>query len=145
MDIATMAYSLEGRSPLLDHQLMELAASLPDAMKARRGQGKRVLRMALRGWVPDQILDAPKKGFELPVARWFRGELREFAREVLLDPGATSLGWCRREEVGRLLDEHTAASHDHTKRIWTLLMLELWLRDTSSDSRSKPLSYIAAS
>jgi asparagine synthase (glutamine-hydrolysing) len=79
------------------------------------------------------------------VARWFRGELRDFAREVLLYPGARSLGWCRREEVSRLLDEHSVASHDHTKRIWSLLMLELWLRDTFSDSRSKPLSYVAAS
>jgi asparagine synthase (glutamine-hydrolysing) len=145
MDIATMAYSLEGRSPLLDHQLMELAASLPGPMKASRGQGKRILRTALRGWVPDEILDAPKQGFELPVGRWLRGDLRDFAREVLLDPGATSLGWCRREEVSRLLDEHSDCSHDHTKRIWSLLMLELWLSDTSSDSPSKPLSYVAAS
>jgi asparagine synthase (glutamine-hydrolysing) len=145
IDIATMAYSLEGRSPLLDHELMELAASLPGAMKAGRGQRKRVLRMALRGWVPDAILDAPKQGFELPVARWFRGELRGFAREVLLDPGATSRGWCRPAEVGRLLDEHSAGSHDHTKRIWTLLMLELWFSETFEDSRSKPLSYALAS
>jgi len=125
--------------------LMELAASLPGAMKARRGRRKRVLRMALRGWVPDEILDAPKQGFELPVARWFRGELRDFTREVLLDAGATSRGWCRTEEVRRLLDEHTAASHDHTRRIWTLLMLELWLRQTLGDSRSQRLSYAAAS
>jgi asparagine synthase (glutamine-hydrolysing) len=144
MDIATMAYSLEGRSPLLDHQLMELAASLPSAMKVGRGQGKRVLRMALRGWVPDEVLDAPKQGFELPVARWFRGELRDFTRDALLDPSSTSRGWCRVEEVRRLLDEHTAGSHDHTRRIWTLLMLELWLRETVDDSSSKPLSYVAA-
>jgi asparagine synthase (glutamine-hydrolysing) len=126
MDIATMAYSLEGRSPLLDHELMELAASLPADMKAARGQRKRVLRSAMRGWIPDGILDAPKRGFELPTAQWFRGELREFAREALLDPGSTSRGWFREQEVRRLLDEHAASTHDHGRRLWTLLMLELW-------------------
>jgi asparagine synthase (glutamine-hydrolysing) len=145
MDIATMAYSLEGRSPLLDHELMELAASLPCEMKAGRGQRKRVLRSALRGWVPDEILDAPKRGFELPVARWFRGELSDFTREVLLDPSSTSRGWCREEEVRRLLDEHNAGTHDHNRGIWTLLMLELWHRETFGSSRSKPPRYVALS
>ena len=76
IDIATMAYSLEGRSPLLDHELMELAASLPPELKAARGQRKRILRSALRGWIPDEILDGPKRGFRLPVARWLREDLR---------------------------------------------------------------------
>ena len=129
IDIATMAYSLEGRSPLLDHELMELAASLPPEMKAGHGQRKRVLRSALRGWVPDEILDAPKRGFELPVAHWFRGELRDFTREVLLDSSSTSRGWYREQEVCRLLDEHTAGTHDHNRGLWALLMLELWYRE----------------
>ncbi len=135
MDIATMAYSLEGRSPLLDHELMEFAASLPAEMKAARGQRKRILRAALRGWIPDEILDAPKRGFELPTAQWFRGELRGFAREVLLDPRSTSRGWFREPEVRRLLDEHVAGTHDHNRRLWTLLMLELWHADTFCASR----------
>jgi len=138
MDIATMAYSLEGRSPLLDPELMQLAASLPAQMKAARGQRKVILRAALRGWVPDEILDAPKRGFELPIARWFRGELREFAREVLLDPGSTLLGWCREQEVRRLLDEHQAATHDHNRRLWTLLMLELWQREAAGARALSP-------
>jgi asparagine synthase (glutamine-hydrolysing) len=129
IDVATMAYSLEGRSPLLDHELMELAAALPTQLKVARGQGKRVLRAALRGWVPDEVLDAPKQGFETPVARWLRGELREYAREVLLDPAATARGWCEEREVRRLLEEHAAGTHDHGKGIWTLLALELWYRE----------------
>jgi asparagine synthase (glutamine-hydrolysing) len=131
IDIATMAYSLEGRSPLLDHELMELAASLPADMKATaQGQRKLALRQALRGWVPDAILDAPKQGFELPVAQWFRGELRDFSREVLLDSRAIARGWCREDEVRRLLDEHACGAHDHNRRLWTLLMLELWYAQT---------------
>jgi asparagine synthase (glutamine-hydrolysing) len=145
VDLATMAYSLEGRSPLLDHELMELAASLPSKMKAGRGQRKRILRSALRGWVPDEILDGPKRGFELPAARWFRGELRDYTRDVLLDPGSTSRGWFREEEVRRLLDEHDAGSHDHNRGLWTLLMLELWHTEMLGGSRSKPLTHVALS
>ena len=143
MDIATMAYSLEGRSPLLDHEFMELAASLPADMKAGRGQRKRILRSALRGWIPDEILSAPKQGFELPAAAWFRGDLRDFAREVLLDPSATSRGWFHEHEVRRLLDEHAASTHDHNRRLWNLLMLELWHAETFGSSRSTPLTYVA--
>jgi asparagine synthase (glutamine-hydrolysing) len=132
IDIATMAYSLEGRSPLLDHELMELAASLPPELKAGRGRRKRILRSALRGWVPDEILDAPKRGFELPVARWFRGELRDYTREVLLDTSAISRGWCREAEVCRLLDEHANGTRDHGRGIWRLLMLELWYQGVSA-------------
>ena len=80
-----MASSLEARSPLLDHELMEFAASLPPELKVRGREKKVVLRGALRGWVPDEILDAPKRGFRLPLGDWLRGELRGFARDVLLD------------------------------------------------------------
>jgi asparagine synthase (glutamine-hydrolysing) len=145
IDVATMAYSLEGRSPLLDHEFMELAAALPSEMKAGGGQRKRILRSALRGWVPDEILDAPKRGFELPAARWFRGELGDFARGVLLDPSSTSRGWFREGEVRRLLDEHVAGTHDHNRRLWNLLMLELWCAETFGAASSKPLEYVAFS
>jgi asparagine synthase (glutamine-hydrolysing) len=140
IDVATMAYSLEGRSPLLDHELMEFAASLPVGLKAARGRRKRILRSALRGWVPDEILDAPKRGFRLPVARWLRGDLRDYAREILLDPGSTSRGWCDEGEVCRLLDEHAGGAHDHGHGIWTLLMLELWYREMVEAPRSEALT-----
>ena len=132
IDIATMAFSLEARSPLLDHELMELAASLPAALKAARGSRKRVLRAAVRGWVPDEVLRAPKQGFEVPVAHWFRDELRDYAHEVLLDADAVSRGWCRPEWVRGLLDEHCSGRADHGRGIWALLMLELWYREMAS-------------
>ena len=86
MDIATMAHALEARSPLLDHELMEFAASLPADLKLRGGEKKWILREALRGWLPDDILDRPKQGFSVPLGDWLRGDLRELARDVLLDP-----------------------------------------------------------
>jgi asparagine synthase (glutamine-hydrolysing) len=129
MDIATMASSLEARSPLLDHELMELAASLPAHLKVRGRETKVVLRSALRGWVPDEILDAPKRGFRLPLGDWFRGELRNFSREVLLDARATGRGYFDESYVRELLDRHAGGTQDHPQGIWTLLMFELWHRE----------------
>jgi len=126
IDISTMAYALEGRSPLLDPELMELAASIPAAHKARGAQRKIALRGALRGWVPDEVLDGRKQGFELPVARWLRGDLAPFAREVLLDRESAGRGWARLETVEAMLAEHLAGRADHGRRLWALLTLELW-------------------
>jgi asparagine synthase (glutamine-hydrolysing) len=128
IDIATMAHSLEARSPLLDQEFMELAASIPADRKARGSQRKIALRGALRGWIPDEVLDGRKQGFELPVASWLREDLAPYAREVLLDPAATERGWLDPTAVERLLDQHRAGTLDHGKRIWTLLNLELWAR-----------------
>jgi asparagine synthase (glutamine-hydrolysing) len=129
VDIATMACSLEGRSPLLDHELMELAASLPPELKLRGGEKKVAFREALRGWVPDEILDAPKRGFQPPLADWFRGELRGYARDVLLDGSAAGRGYFRPDRVEGLLDRHGDGVEDNSQGIWTLLMFELWQRD----------------
>jgi asparagine synthase (glutamine-hydrolysing) len=129
MDIATMAHSLEARSPLLDHELMEFAASLPASFKVHGGQKKVALRAALRGWVPDEVLDAPKRGFRLPLSDWFRDELRDYAHEVLLDPHARARGYFRDSYVQSLLERHVTGVEDHSQGIWTLLMFELWHRE----------------
>jgi asparagine synthase (glutamine-hydrolysing) len=129
MDIATMASSLEARSPLLDHELMQFAASLPAELKVRGRETKVILRSALRGWVPDEILDAPKRGFRLPLADWFRGELRGFTRDVLLDEHTLGRGYFEQAYVRELLDRHADGAQDHSQGIWTLLMFELWHRE----------------
>jgi asparagine synthase (glutamine-hydrolysing) len=129
IDIATMAYSLEARSPLLDHHVMELAASLPAEYKLHRGMTKRVLKEAFRGTLPDDILDRPKKGFGVPLRHWFRDELRELPREMLLDRESLDRGWFRAEEIERLIEEHRAERADHSLRLWTLLQLETWHRE----------------
>ena len=126
IDIATMAHSLEGRSPLLDHEFMEFAASLPPTDKLSGRSYKVALKEAVRGWVPDEILDAPKRGFRLPIHDWLRSDLRNYARDVLLDPAAIERGHFNHTYVERLLDEHAHNQADHSQGIWTLLMYELW-------------------
>src|SRR5262249_25039826 len=129
VDIATMAHSLEARSPLLDHRLMEFAASLPIDQK-RDGQiGKVVLRRALRNVIPPEILARPKMGFGVPLAHWFRGKLSELPADVLLDPQAVSRGYFRRGEVEDLIREHREQIANHSRRLWVLLQLEFWHRE----------------
>jgi asparagine synthase (glutamine-hydrolysing) len=129
VDIATMAHSLEGRSPLLDHEFMQFAATLPRHLKIDGRETKAGLRRALRGWVPDEVLDAPKRGFQPPLARWFRGDLKQFAREVLLDPLTERRGIIDPGASRRLLDRHESQQADNSQGIWTLLILELWHRE----------------
>jgi asparagine synthase (glutamine-hydrolysing) len=145
VDIATMAYSLEGRSPLLDHELMQFAAMLPERLKVTTGRQKVALRDAIRGIVPDEILDAPKRGFQPPVAEWFRDDLREYAREVLLDPAAVDRGYFRADAVSGLLDQHAAGLGDHSQGIWTLLLLELWHQEFVDSPRPATTAVTAAS
>jgi asparagine synthase (glutamine-hydrolysing) len=131
IDIATMAYSLEARSPLLDHELMELAASLPPEQKAHGVQRKIALRRALRDMLPEAVLDGPKQGFELPVARWLRTDLAPFTREVLLDRESADRGWTEPGAVAALIDQHVAGTADHGRKLWALLMLELWAQSAT--------------
>ncbi|HVM69432.1 MAG TPA: asparagine synthase (glutamine-hydrolyzing) [Gaiellaceae bacterium] len=133
-DLASMAASLELRAPLLDHEVVELGLSLPDRLKASRTRGKLALRRAFAAELPPQVLDAPKRGFGVPIARWLREDLRELARDALLDDAARARGWFRPGAVERLLREHADGVVDHGARLWALLMLELWQR-THLDAR----------
>jgi asparagine synthase (glutamine-hydrolysing) len=129
VDIASMSCSLEARSPLLDHELVEFAASLPTSEKIRGKEKKVIFRRALRGWVPDEILDAPKRGFHPPLADWLRGDLRGFSEEVLLDPVARERGHFRSDRVAELIDRHVRGVEDHSQGIWRLMVYELWHRE----------------
>ena len=140
MDIATMAYSVEARSPFLDQEMMEFAAALPVEEKFRGMGGKRILKSAFRGILPDEILDRPKMGFGVPLARWFREDLRDLPGEVLLDPGALARGYFRREAVEDLIREHHEGAADHSLRLWVLVQLEMWHREVVS----RPLTPHAA-
>ena len=144
IDIATMAYSVEARSPLLDHEVMELAASLPAEYKLSGGVTKRVLKEAFRADLPDDILDRPKKGFGVPLRHWFRDELRDMPREMLLDPGARTRQWLEPGEVERLIDEHRDEHADHSLRLWTLLQLETWQREVVDAATTAELDSPAA-
>jgi asparagine synthase (glutamine-hydrolysing) len=124
-DIASMAHSLELRSPLLDHEVVELGLALPDRLKARGREGKVALRRAFAAELPPEVAERGKTGFGVPLGRWFRDDLRELAGDAL----ATDRGWFRPETVTRLLDEHVSGRRDHGHRLWCLLMLELWVRE----------------
>jgi asparagine synthase (glutamine-hydrolysing) len=126
MDIATMASSVEARSPFLDHELMEFAASLPPELKVARSRGKVLLRSALRDDLPEEILSRPKMGFGAPIGRWLREDLSDLAGQLLLDSGTQTLGYLRRGEVERLIADHARKAADHSARLWVLMMLEMW-------------------
>jgi asparagine synthase (glutamine-hydrolysing) len=128
IDRATMAHSLEARSPFLDHILMEFVASLPPHLKLMGTQKKRVLRAALRPLLPDEILNRPKMGFSVPLARWFREDLREMTHDVLLSPRALQRGYFQPKALATLLHTHCCRQEDHALQLWDLLVLELWHR-----------------
>jgi asparagine synthase (glutamine-hydrolysing) len=126
MDIASMTVSLEARSPFLDHHLMEFAASLPEKLKLRRLTTKYLLKRVLKKLVPAENLNRSKMGFGVPIGHWFRGAMQPFLRETLLSEKALGRGLFKPEMVRQLIDSHVSVKADHSHRLWTLLMLELW-------------------
>ena len=128
VDVATMAHGLEGRSPLLDHELMEWAAQLPEEVKMAGGVTKSLFKKALEPHLDHDLLYRRKMGFGCPIDQWLRGPLRELAYDTLLSPTAQGRGFFRRDYVERMLEEHVSGANAHHPRIWALLMLELWLR-----------------
>ncbi len=136
MDRASMAFSLEARSPFLDHVLLEEVARMPSELKLRglrrglgRGSGlKWVLRQAMRELLPAEVLKRPKMGFGVPLEHWFRGPSAGWLRETLLDGELVRADLLRREAVGDLIARHQQGGEDHANRLWVLVVLELWWR-----------------
>jgi asparagine synthase (glutamine-hydrolysing) len=128
VDIASMAVSLEARSPYLDHYLVEFAASLPSTYKLRGSTTKYLLKKSLEKVLPAEVLYRTKMGFGVPISRWLRHELKDYARDVLLEKVAVQRGYFDPAYVRALLDDHISGRADHSTRIWTLLNLELWHR-----------------
>ena len=126
VDIASMAVSLEARSPFLDHHLMEFAASLPEKFKVRGLTTKYLLKRVLRRLLPHENLDRRKMGFGVPIGHWFRGQMQSFLKEVLLSEKALRRGLFKEELIKQLIQSHTLGQRDYSQQLWTLLMLELW-------------------
>jgi asparagine synthase (glutamine-hydrolysing) len=126
VDIASMAVSLEARSPFLDHHVIEFAASLPEKFKLRGLTTKYLLKRVLKKLVPVENLNRPKMGFGVPIGHWFRDHMKNFLGETLLSERATKRGFFKPEEVRRMFDLHTSGERDYAHQLWTLLMLELW-------------------
>ncbi len=128
VDRASMLVSLEARVPLLDHLLMEYVATMPSALKLRDGTGKAVLKRVMADDLPAEILHRPKMGFGVPLETWFRRELADYTRDVLLDTRAEQRGIFEPRAVAALLDEHAAGRRDRSSQIWSLLCFEEWAR-----------------
>jgi len=128
VDIASMANSLEARSPFLDHKVIEFAASLPESIKMKRFETKSLLKRVAAKLVPREVIYRRKMGFGVPIGNWFRGDMKDFVREVMLSETFTKRGIAKPEVVLRYVTEHIEGTRDHTFQIWTLLMLELWFQ-----------------
>ena len=128
VDIASMAHGLETRPPFLDHRVVELAARMPLRHKFRLGRGKRILLEAFADLLPAEIRKRGKMGFGVPMDHWFRGPLANLTREVLLDPRTLGRGMFRPAAVQELVESHLSGRFDHSYRLWSLLVLELWQR-----------------
>ncbi|MBM4081429.1 MAG: hypothetical protein FJ278_17125 [Planctomycetes bacterium] len=128
VDIASMAHALETRSPFLDYKVVELAAAMPTRLKMRGLSAKHILKKAFADLLPREILRRGKMGFGAPIAEWFRRELSDPVRDVLLSPTSLQRGYFRVEAVRQLLDDHIQGRADHGYRLWALFMLELWHR-----------------
>lgn len=142
VDIASMANSLEARSPFLDHKVMEFAASLPADLKLRGMETKYLLKHTLSDIVPKEILHRKKMGFGVPIDVWFRNDLKEMAYDLLLDKKCTERGYFKKEVVKKLLDEHVSEQYDHSYRIWALLFMELWHKMFIDESIKPPLDSV---
>ena len=129
VDRASMLNSLETRAPLLDHELVELAARIPSAMKIRKNETKYMLKKAMSGILPDEILYRKKMGFGVPLKHWFKNDLNGYAREVLLSEQARGRGLFNPGYIEGMLDVHAKKGRDMSARIWALLFFEHWCRN----------------
>ncbi len=128
VDIATMAVSLEARSPFLDHKVIEFAASLPEKLKLHGLTTKYLLKRVLRQLLPAENLSRRKMGFGVPIGHWFRGKLEPFMRETILSERALKRGYFRPEVIRNMVELHVRGERDHSHQLWTLMMLELWFQ-----------------
>jgi len=147
VDRMSMAHSLEVRSPLLDHRLAELVATFPSSTKLRDGEAKFIFRRMLSKHLPHEVLNRPKRGFAVPLHRWFRGELRDWLRDVLFDGTLLARGYFRREYLENLWKTHQDGGSkiiDLGTHFWILLMFELWHRNYIDSTKFLESELVAA-
>jgi len=124
LDRTSMAVGLEAREPLLDHRLMEFAASLPENMRVRRGQGKYLMKQTMERYLPKDILYRPKMGFVTPIAAWLRGPLAQTARGIADSRTLAGLEWFDEGAISKVAEDHIAGRSDNARLLWQLIMLE---------------------
>ena len=128
VDRTTMLTSLEARVPLLDHLVMEHAATIPSTLKLRGGVGKYIFKQTMRAHLPGDILARRKMGFGVPLSAWFRKDLKEFTRDLLSDPQTRQRGILRPERIEQLLQSHLEGRRDYSPQLWAIICFELWVR-----------------
>ena len=143
VDKTSMLHSLETREPLLDHKLLELAATIPFELKVKDGTGKWILRHAVRDLLPAAILERGKQGFGVPIERWLGGQFGTLAHDVLLDARARNRGWLDADRVAGLLADRTLPPDRRARQLWALVCLELWAQtyvDRPREDLARPLA-----
>ena len=135
VDRASMAHSLEVREPLMDHELVEWAATLPSRFKLQGRNGKAFFKRAMEPHLPNDVLYRPKMGFAVPLARWFRGPLKQRVRGTLLQGPVLDGGWLNADAVRQLVTEHESGRHDHSTPLWSLLMFDAFLRTSVGEAQ----------
>ena len=128
-DIASMANSLEVRCPFLDHEFVEFAATIPSLLKRDAMGGKIILKKAVKDLLPAEILNKPKTGFGLPVAKWFRSDLAPLLKQTLLDETSQRRGLLEQNLLKKMVNEHIEGRRNWSNRLWAFLFLELWFRE----------------
>lgn len=130
MDIATMSVSLEGRSPFLDHEFMEMAAKIPFSLKLKRLNNKKyILKKTLKGFIPNEVMYRQKRGFSSPLDQWFRGKLNGYSKSILLSKKSLNRNLFKEQYVKEIFSEHEKKITNNAKHLWALLTLELWFRE----------------
>jgi len=127
VDRMSMAHSIEARVPLLDHELVEFAATIPPEMKLRGKTTKYIFKRAMEPMLPPEVIFRPKRGFAVPLSRWFRGELNSFVRDLLLDSTSRQRGIFNQKYIERLLTLNDRGRNLDFE-LWTLIVFELWCR-----------------
>jgi asparagine synthase (glutamine-hydrolysing) len=128
VDRMSMAASIEARVPLLDHRIVEFALSLPPHYKLRRGRTKLILRRAMRGRLPEEVLNRPKEGFSIPLKHWLRGPMRPLMTDLLSADCVRRRGYFEPQTVEHWVSEHLQGRANHSHRLWGLMVFELWHR-----------------
>ena len=128
-DRASMANSLEVRCPFLDHEFIEFTAGIPSSLKRSQGVGKLILKKAVQSLLPDQVINRPKSGFGIPLAKWFSNDLSGLLKAMLTDDTAVKRGLFNQAFVSKMITEQKNGIRDWHNRLWALLMLEMWFRE----------------
>ena len=143
VDRASMAHSLEVREPLMDHELVEWLASLPSGHKIHGQEGKYIFKKAMEPHLPNDVLYRPKMGFSVPLARWFRGPLKQRVRDAVLGKRLAATGWFDRNYLEHLVQAHQSGARDYSAPLWTLLMFEAFLRQVVDAAVTQPVAEVA--